>query len=140
MYRTVPLFDKDLIFMPINITNTHWTLVAMDMVAKTISYYDSMRGNGQLYIDNAMAYLRASAEARGVPFTDSEWTCDRHAAEAYPPQPNSFDCGIYVVMVADLLTSRLPVRLLTLEAMARARTHISMCLWEGFFFFFAKNQ
>ena len=131
MYRSVPLFDKDLIFMPINITNTHWTLLAMDMVAKTISYYDSMRGNGQLYIDNAMAYLRASAEARGVPFTDSEWTCDRHAAEAYPPQPNSFDCGIYVVMVADLLTSRLPVRLLTLEAMARARTHISMCLWEG---------
>ena len=39
MYRTIPLFDKELIFMPINITNTHWTLVAMDMAAKTISYF-----------------------------------------------------------------------------------------------------
>ena len=131
MYRTIALFDKDLILMPINITNTHWTLIAMDMVTKTISYYDSMRGNGQMYIDNALAYLRASAEARGVPFNDTEWTCDRHAAEAYPAQPNSFDCGIYVLMVADLLTARMPVNLLTLETMARARTHISMCLWEG---------
>jgi hypothetical protein len=130
MYRTIAMFDQDLIFMPINITNTHWTLIAMDMLTKTISYYDSMRGNGQLYVDNALAYLRASAEARGIPFDDQEWTCDRHAAEAYPAQPNSFDCGIYVVMVADLLTSRLPVKLLTLETMARARTHISMCLWE----------
>ena len=34
-------------------------------------------------------------------------------------------------MVADLLTSRLPVKLLTLEAMVRARTHISICLWEA---------
>ena len=131
MYRTVPLFDKDLIFMPINISNSHWTLIAMDMVTKTISYYDSMRGNGQLYVNNALAFLRASAEARGVPFCDTEWTCDRHAAEAYPPQPNGFDCGIYAVMVADLLTSRLPTRLLTLETMARARTHVSMCLWEA---------
>jgi len=131
MYRTIALFDKDLILMPINITNTHWTLIAMDIVTKTISYYDSMRGNGQLYVDNALAYLRASAEARGLPFNDAEWTCDRHAAEAYPAQPNSFDCGIYVLMVADLLTARMPVNLLTLEAMARSRTHISMCLWEG---------
>ena len=131
MYRRIPLFDKDLILMPININNSHWTLVAMDMVTKTISYYDSMRGNGQLYIDNALAFLQASAEARGIPFSATEWTCDRHAAEAYPPQPNGFDCGIYVGMVADLLTSRLPPRLLTLETMARARTHISMCLWEA---------
>ena len=107
MYRTVPLFDKDLILMPINITNTHWKLVAMDMVTKTISYYDSMRGNGQLYVDNALAFLIASAEARSVPFCDTEWTCDHHVAEAYPPQPNRYDCGIYAVMEADLLPSRL---------------------------------
>ena len=89
MYRTISLFDKDLIFMPINITSTHWTLVAMDMVTKTISYYDSLRGNGQMYADNALACLRSSAAARGIPFDDQEWTCDRHAAEAYPAQPNS---------------------------------------------------
>ena len=34
-------------------------------------------------------------------------------------------------MVTDLLTFRLPTRLLTLESMARARTHVSMCLWEA---------
>jgi len=34
--QDIAMFDKDLIFMPINITNTHWTLIAMDMLTKTI--------------------------------------------------------------------------------------------------------
>ena len=130
MYTNIDLFSKDLILMPINIGNTHWTLIAMDIKQKKVSYYDSLRGNGQVYLDNAIAFLRESAAARNVPFDASDWVSDGYAAEAFPAQPNSFDCGIYVLMVADMLTARMSVSLLSLEVMAKARVHISIGLWE----------
>ena len=32
--------------VPVNVHNTHWTLVGCDMRNKTITYYDSMSGDG----------------------------------------------------------------------------------------------
>ena len=125
----VPITSSDLILIPINIANTHWTLVAIDRIKRSISYYDSLRGDGALYINNAIEYIKTQSETAQQHFDISEWSIDPHAARAFPSQPNGYDCGIYILMVADLLTSNLPVSLLTIKAMSKARTHVGMALW-----------
>ncbi len=44
--RQADLFSMELLLVPVNIHNTHWTLVGCDLKAKVITYYDSMSGNG----------------------------------------------------------------------------------------------
>ena len=39
----------DLIFVPINITNVHWTLAVIDIPAKKFSFYDSLVVSDQIY-------------------------------------------------------------------------------------------
>ena len=38
------LFTKKLVFVPVNPGEVHWTLIAINMELKTITYYDSMDG------------------------------------------------------------------------------------------------
>lgn len=38
------LRDIDLILIPVNQGNSHWTLLSVDMRARRIRYYDSFRG------------------------------------------------------------------------------------------------
>ena len=45
--------NLDIIFIPVNITNQHWTLVLIDILSKTIIYYDSFRREGP-YADAAL--------------------------------------------------------------------------------------
>jgi len=51
--KNIDIFTLEKIFIPINITNTHWTLVFIDIVLKTIIYYDSYRHDGP-YADAAI--------------------------------------------------------------------------------------
>jgi hypothetical protein len=125
----LPINTSDFIFIPINIANSHWTLVAIDQRRKRIAYYDSLRGDGTLYVNNAIAYLTAQSVHTAHPFNRVEWDINLTAANAFPAQPNSYDCGIYVLMVADLLASDLPVSLLSIQAMSHARIHVAMALW-----------
>jgi hypothetical protein len=50
---TVDIFSKKKIFFPINIDNTHWTLLLIDLTVKTIFYYDSYRKVG-VYASHAL--------------------------------------------------------------------------------------
>ncbi len=49
----VDIFSKKKIFFPINIDNTHWTLLLIDLTVKTIFYYDSYRKVG-VYASHAL--------------------------------------------------------------------------------------
>lgn len=37
--------DNSILFIPININNTHWTLLVINMEEKSLKYYDGLRGN-----------------------------------------------------------------------------------------------
>jgi hypothetical protein len=51
--RKIDIFTLEKIFIPVNITNSHWTLVLIDILFKTIYYYDSLRTDGP-YADAAL--------------------------------------------------------------------------------------
>ena len=48
------VFSKDKIFIPININNSHWTLLVVYIQKKEIHYYDSFSGSGKTYTNAAM--------------------------------------------------------------------------------------
>ena len=49
--KNIDIFGLKKVFIPINIDNEHWVLVLIDLIVKTIVYYDSMAGDGSLYMD-----------------------------------------------------------------------------------------
>lgn len=51
--KNVDIFSKKKIFFPINIANTHWTLLLIDVMVKTIFYYDSFRSE-DVYASHAL--------------------------------------------------------------------------------------
>ena len=55
--KRVDIFSFERVFIPININNTHWTLIVIDITMKTIIYYDAMRGNGNSWITPAIRVL-----------------------------------------------------------------------------------
>ncbi|KIO26740.1 hypothetical protein M407DRAFT_74053, partial [Tulasnella calospora MUT 4182] len=40
--KTVDIFSKDVILVPVNLGNAHWTCAAINMKKKRVEYYDSM--------------------------------------------------------------------------------------------------
>ena len=51
------IFDRDVVFVPINQGNTHWTSAAIFIKQKVIRYYDSMAGNGMSELRTLRKYL-----------------------------------------------------------------------------------
>ena len=44
------LFSQKMVFIPVNPGRNHWTLVAINMLEKTITYYDSLGGRDQVML------------------------------------------------------------------------------------------
>jgi Ulp1 protease family, C-terminal catalytic domain len=44
--------DDSILYIPVNITNTHWTLLVINMTEKSIKYYDGLRGKTTLLLYN----------------------------------------------------------------------------------------
>ena len=55
--KKIDIFGLKKVFIPINITNQHWTLVFIDLTVKTIGYYDAMRGDGSLFMNLTLKVL-----------------------------------------------------------------------------------
>lgn len=106
--KKVDVFSCRRIFFPINISNSHWTLLVIWMDEKKIVYYDSMSGSGSVYLKSAQQWLSdESLDKKGATFDTSLWTLE--VASDVPQQQNGFDCGMFALMCADFLTDDLPL-------------------------------
>jgi len=55
--KKIDIFGLKKVFIPINISNQHWTLVFIDLTVKTIGYYDAMAGNESSYMNLTLKVL-----------------------------------------------------------------------------------
>ena len=108
--RKVDLFSKDLIVVPININDMHWTLCVVFVGMKLIQYYDSMSGNGSAYTSALLRYLEDEWKDKaerypatrngGAAFNTKEWTLASGGGTvdgcAVPQQRNGSDCGVFM--------------------------------------------
>ena len=80
------------IFFPINITNTHWVAVMVDMTLHNIVFYDSFHQRLSKYPNSILAWCERTF------IVDSEedgWDIIYDAS--FPRQPNGSDCGVHVI-------------------------------------------
>jgi len=102
------IFQKNKIFCPININNSHWTLLVMYIKLKKIVYYDSMgRSSCSKYLNGALRYLGDEAGRLGRGFLPDEWELVPTDLNNTPQQQNGYDCGVFTIMFTDFLTDNL---------------------------------
>jgi sentrin-specific protease 1 len=104
--RNIRLFELDKVFIPVNIPLVHWTMAVVVISKKEIHYYDSMKGKGIPFLNGLLHWVADEAAARGVDFDRSQW---KLYSPPCPQQRNGFDCGMFSIMCADVMTDDIPV-------------------------------
>ncbi|KAJ0267608.1 hypothetical protein COL940_014199 [Colletotrichum noveboracense] len=90
--------DKETILVPVNIENQHWVLFAWSKDG-TVNFYDSLASEGTRTTATREFIRFANRIAPSKPLLQPivNFRC--------PQQPNTYDCGLFVMRQADLLTA-----------------------------------
>ena len=112
------IFEADKVIIPVNLNNTHWTCVCVNMKEKRIEYYDSLYNlsRGGNVLENIEKYLQDEYEDKmRIKVEDSEgdeseieWELrsydeDRPDELRYPQQENYCDCGVFMLQCCKAL-------------------------------------
>jgi len=114
------IFDKDLMLVPVHKNGNHWVLIAANMKAKSITFYDSMvdiySGKGgarwESYSQEALGMMKCVAEyidelakAKDVtpaPLAKETWDLSI-PTQGVPQQKNGIDCGVFMLQTGRAL-------------------------------------
>ena len=92
------LFDVEKIFIPINPSQSHWTLAVIEPRIKHITHYNSLGSGNMGCLDVICEWLKGEL---GAGFVKDDWTLDSRAES--PQQANTSDCGVFTVTTAKQL-------------------------------------
>ncbi|EIW86535.1 cysteine proteinase [Coniophora puteana RWD-64-598 SS2] len=92
--KKLDLFAKDIVLIPINHSNMHWTAAAINFREKRIESYDSMGHYQKSVFKPLRDYLnREHQNKKNAPFDFTGWV--DYVPEETPQQENGFDCGVF---------------------------------------------
>lgn len=129
------IFAYHSIFIPINIDNSHWALLFINIQERQIFYLDSLR-KLKSYNHNYITYTNTIhkyifdeyfCEYNSDMPTDEKalWTVQE--MENLPQQDNEYDCGMFVCMYADYLLQDLPIEF-TQQHIPMLRLKLCYCI------------
>ncbi|KAJ5587166.1 uncharacterized protein N7459_002931 [Penicillium hispanicum] len=84
------LLDVDTVFVPVH-ESSHWTLMVVRPIDRTIEYFDSLGGRGARQVKTIKEWLRGELAAK---FDEEEWTV-LPSVSSY--QDNGSDCGVFLL-------------------------------------------
>ena len=90
------LENVEKIFIPVH-EGSHWTLLVVSPVLKTIEYFDSLGGAPDRYVANTKAWL---AQEMGRAWKEADWEVIDSTS---PRQNNGKDCGVFTVTTAKMV-------------------------------------
>jgi sentrin-specific protease 1 len=101
--KKIDIFNKDVILIPVNHQNSHWTAAAINFKEKRVESYDSMG----IAKEKVFMYLRSYINAEHMnkkkkPFDFTDW--ENWAPESTPQQENGFDCGVFTCQFLETLS------------------------------------
>lgn len=106
--KNIDIFEYDKIFIPINISNGHWTLAVISMQLLEIKYYDSLNGNGMNYKNVLQRWVGdEAADKKNILDYDVSQINLNPNMPAVPQQSNYVDCGVFTIVCADFLSDNL---------------------------------
>ena len=101
--RSVNVFELDRVLVPINLSNTHWTLALIEPHSRKLTYYDSMGGTGKGVLQTLRRWLCDEAmDKLQLRIDEQAWTLT--VPKSVPLQTNGNDCGVFVAAFAEHLT------------------------------------
>jgi len=100
------IFSMNKLYLPINVTNTHWVLAVVYMERKEIHFLDSLRGNGKKYMEGILQWIEGRAGGTSN-FNSAEWKLK--SIDNNSRQFNGYDCAMFVLLYADFLSDDLPI-------------------------------
>ncbi|CAE6369147.1 unnamed protein product [Rhizoctonia solani] len=105
--KKIDIFKKDVVLIPVNLGNAHWTCAAINFQKKRIEYHDSMgRKRGKIY-KILRDYL--SSEHKDKKKKDFDFTgWEDHFDENAPQQENGYDCGVFSCQYMECLSRGAP--------------------------------
>lgn len=107
--RKFDVFDYDMMLVPINQGNVHWTLGVINFRDKRVEYYDSMGGTNETVLKNLLQWVADELETKKGEILDrSEWSMVAHGRDV-PQQTNTDDCGVFLCKFADFVSRDAPV-------------------------------
>ncbi|KAI0786043.1 cysteine proteinase [Abortiporus biennis] len=101
--KKIDIFSKDIILIPINHNNAHWTAAAINFRQKRIESYDSMGMERPIVYKLLRMYLDAEhRNKKKKPFDFTGWV--DYVMEDIPQQENMFDCGVFTCQFLEYLS------------------------------------
>lgn len=102
--ESATIFEKDIVFVPIHLFESHWCMGVLNFKLKRIEYYDSMANSGKDNFFKVMRiYLQAEhLEKKEKDFDFVDW--QNYFNEKCPQQENGDDCGIFAMTFAEYIS------------------------------------
>jgi Ulp1 family protease len=101
-----PLFNvflMELLFIPLHINDSHWAAITVDNTKHTITYLDSLGGQGEQHMANILHYLQDKHMPMfqsPLPDGPTRWRISP-PPHNLPHQMNTYDCGASVCFFAN---------------------------------------
>jgi sentrin-specific protease 1 len=97
------IFTKDVILIPVNHNNSHWTAAAINFRKKRIESYDSMGMGREVVYKLLRDYLNLEhLNKKKKPFDFTGW--ENYTHEDTPQQENGYDCGVFTCQFLESLS------------------------------------
>jgi hypothetical protein len=105
------IYDKNLIIIPINILNEHWTTIIIKMKLLEIHHYDSLGRSGNKRLKYILQWLKDETNDKYpfMQFDETEWRLIDHKNDDTPLQNNGYDCGMYQLLIIDSIINDIVV-------------------------------
>ncbi|KAJ4494254.1 hypothetical protein C8R41DRAFT_909813 [Lentinula lateritia] len=101
--KKVDLFSKDIVLIPVNHNNTHWTAAAINFRQKRMESYDSMDLDRSAVFKVLRGYIDAEhRNKKGIPFDFTGW--EDYILKDTPQQENGYDCGVFTCQFLESLS------------------------------------
>ena len=100
------------LFIPINIDNIHWVLIVVDIIQRSIHYYDSCHAEKDEQIQRLKIIQRLwmiLKPKKGPRKKKSKWSLHLNDG-ATPQQKNSYDCSVFICLFCYLISKQQPVK------------------------------
>jgi len=101
--KKIDIFNKDIILIPVNHQNSHWTAAAINFKEKRVESYDSMGIAKEKVFTHLRSYINAEhMNKRKKPFDFTDWK--NWAPDTTPQQENGYDCGVFTCQFLETLS------------------------------------
>ena len=129
------LFALKMLYFPVNIDDTHWALIIVDIKKRHIFWYDSLMSCSRTntYLSALSKYLKSMLKVSHqnymdymVDYSKSPW--NSYVRFKTKIQKNKYDCGVYMCMFADFVSDNVDYTTLCDNHMTYFRKHILLSL------------